>query len=150
MFAICWRRTLVHPTTGPELQQLLELDRKAMLRRLRDLARVVAILPSIELARRQLGPAAIVGQLRSRAARQKALSETDRRGLRAAIESIDARIPGGPNCYRRALLEMALDPAAAREPLHMGLDASGAPRSGHAWLGALAQGNRSYDAVISL
>jgi hypothetical protein len=74
----------------------------------------------------------------------------DRCGLRAAIGSVDALLPGGPNCYRRALLEMALDAAAALEPLHMGLDASGAPMSGHAWLRAEDRGNRSYDAVISL
>jgi hypothetical protein len=59
-------------------------------------------------------------------------------------------MPKGPNCYRRALLEIALDPSAASEALFMGLDASGAPNSGHAWLGEQPQANRRYDAVICL
>jgi hypothetical protein len=60
-------------------------------------------------------------------------------------------MPDGGNCYRRVLLEIALDPHAAAAPFYMGLDAGGAPMSGHAWLGSSAGGDRgSYDAIISL
>ena len=42
--------------------------------------------------------------------------------------------PGKLNCYRRALVEMSLDPEAAATPLRLGLMANGGPRTGHAWL----------------
>jgi hypothetical protein len=71
-----------------------------------------------------------------------------RNTLRRVIRQIDARVPGGPNCYRRALLEMRLDAVAAREPLHLGLRAHGGPNSGHAWLGqpVSAEDSAHYDA----
>jgi hypothetical protein len=42
--------------------------------------------------------------------------------LRRAIVSIDARYPGGGNCFRRVLVELALDAGAAEERLVFGLD----------------------------
>jgi hypothetical protein len=48
---------------------------------------------------------------------------------------VDGRLPDGGNCYRRALLAIALDAGAAQDPLVLGLDARGGPASGHAWLG---------------
>jgi hypothetical protein len=81
--------------------------------------------------------------------RRRELSEVERVRLRRAIALVDARLPGGGNCYRRSLLQIALDPEAAREPFFMGLHAAGGDRSGHAWVGEAADG-RSYDAVIRL
>jgi hypothetical protein len=66
--------------------------------------------------------------------------------LRRLIRGVDACLPGGGNCYRRALLEVALDPAAAAEPLHLGLREHGGPRSGHAWLGDRRDSGEAYDA----
>jgi hypothetical protein len=45
---------------------------------------------------------------------------------------VDRVGPGGANCYRRALLRVALDPAAANEPVIFGLDVPLA--KGHAWV----------------
>ena len=44
---------------------------------------------------------------------------------------MDALGPGGPQCLRRVLLELALDAGAAEETVRLGLD----PRAtGHAWI----------------
>jgi hypothetical protein len=54
-------------------------------------------------------------------------------------------VPGGPNCLRRALLRVGLDPAAARESIVLGLDVrdeTGA--TGHAWLEGAPRG-KGYD-----
>jgi hypothetical protein len=39
-----------------------------------------------------------------------------------------------------------MDAGAAREPLHMGLNAEGGPRSGHAWLASSPDRPAHYDA----
>ena len=118
--------------------------------RLFDVARVLFALPGIELARRTEGPAPLVNRLRLRGIRRVARSEVQRRSLRRAIAAVDARLGDSGNCYRRALLEIALDRDAAEKPFFMGLTASGGPRSGHAWLGSEAVPLRAYDAIISL
>jgi hypothetical protein len=64
------------------------------------------------------------------------------------IRLVDRGFPGGGNCYRRALLEVALDPASALEPLHMAVREHGGPGSGHAWLGEVPDTNETYDAVF--
>ena len=102
----------------------------------RETLRVLAALPYIEWKRRTAGPGPLVVALRGRADRLQARSVAGRDALRRVIRAVDARIPGGGNCYRRALLEMALDAGAAREPLHLGLRAHGGPKTGHAWLGS--------------
>ena len=122
---------------------------------LADLARVILALPRIELGRRTYGPAPLLARLRSQGRRRRLLDGSERSRLRRVISSVDAHMPDGGNCYRRVLLEIALDPQAADEPVYMGLDAGGAPMSGHAWLGSDAgqdpvQARRSYDAIISL
>jgi hypothetical protein len=60
--------------------------------------------------------------------------------LARAIGWADRFSPGGPNCLRRTLLRVALDPHAAREPVVLGLNVQGTglgsatKTSGHAWL----------------
>jgi hypothetical protein len=54
------------------------------------------------------------------------------------------------NCYRRALVEIAMDAGAATEPLHFGLRAGGGTNSGHAWLGAESDRGSRYDAKFIL
>jgi hypothetical protein len=49
---------------------------------------------------------------------------------------------GGGNCFRRALLEMALDRGAAGDPLLMGFNVHGGRLAGHAWLPADDTGER--------
>jgi len=69
--------------------------------------------------------------------------------LKRVIGAIDRRLPGGKNCVRRALLEIALDGAAAREKFFAGLQTGGGPGSGHAWLESEPASDR-YDAVIAI
>jgi hypothetical protein len=101
-----------------------------------DLVRVLAVVPYVEWGRKRRGPGPLTATLRKRGAAALARSQERRIVLRKLIGAVDARMPGGPNCYRRALIEMSLDAGAAREPLSLGLRPHGGPKSGHAWLGA--------------
>jgi hypothetical protein len=62
---------------------------------------------------------------------------------------IDARFLGGGNCFRRALLEIAVDPDAATEPLRFGLREDGGVGSGHAWLASSTEPRCRFDAEFS-
>jgi hypothetical protein len=73
----------------------------------------------------------------------------ERERLQRAISLVDRCLPGGGNCVRRALLEMALDGGAAGEAFLAGLRSEGGPGSGHAWL-ASHDTREPYDAVISI
>jgi hypothetical protein len=66
--------------------------------------------------------------MRARGATATARGPIGRARLRRAIGWVDALAPGGANCYRRALLEIALDAGAARETVVFGLDVG---RTGH-------------------
>jgi hypothetical protein len=101
----------------------------------RDLCRVLWAVPRVEWGRRHDGPLSLTATFRCHGARTSVRTPEDRSRLRRIIGAVDARLPGGPNCYRRSLLEMFLDAGAAAEPLHLGLRAHGGPQSGHAWLG---------------
>ena len=69
--------------------------------------------------------------------------------LRHIIARFDAYMPGGPNCLRRSLAEMAMDPDSARERLYAGLRSGGGVKSGHAWLESVPTPER-YDAVVTI
>ena len=118
--------------------------------RLVDLGRLLLVLPRVEWERRFRGPTSFIPNLRRRARYSPERSHAEREVLRRMIAALDARLPGGGNCYRRALLEMSLDAGAARERLHLGLRAHGGPGSGHAWLASWpdAADASSYDAVL--
>lgn len=115
-----------------------------------EVARVLANLGRIEAARRSLGPRPLLERLRHDARRAPERDAAGRRCLRRAIGWVDACLWGGGNCYRRALLETALDRGAAREPLAMGLSAEGEGVCGHAWLTEAQRGAASYDVTIRL
>ena len=74
----------------------------------------------------------------------------NRARLQRVIAAIDARLPGDPSCYRRALLEICLDAGAAEEPLHMGLKVPGGHRTGHAWLGGSPAPVGAYDVQVDI
>lgn len=78
-----------------------------------------------------------------------ARSPAARTRLKRVIGAVDRRLPGGQNCVRRALIEMALDGGAARERFFAGLQTGGGPGSGHAWLESDSATER-YDAVIAI
>jgi hypothetical protein len=116
-----------------------------------ELARVVAVLPRVELARRTQGPKHAVPTLRRLGRRRPRRADDARAALRRTIAAIDARLPGGGNCYRRVLLEVALDAGAAEERVALGVRAGGGVRSGHAWLGeGPSDDGERYDLVIEL
>src|SRR5665213_276372 len=112
---------------------------------LRDILGVLMAVPRVEWGRRHEGPLPLTARLRLRGRQAPSRSEGGRIRLRQIIRAIDARLPGRPSCYRRALLEMSLDADAADEPLHMGLRAHGGPQSGHAWFGSAEMPPESYD-----
>ena len=66
--------------------------------------------------------------------RQRMSSPAGRLNLRRVIGWIDRSLFKAPNCYRRVLLEIALDSGAAREPVVMGFRAGGGAGTGHIWL----------------
>jgi hypothetical protein len=116
---------------------------------MRDFIRILAALPLVEWRRRQLSLHYAVALARAEGSRRETRTAKNRSRLRKAISRVDARLPGGGNCVRRALLEMSLDPAAARERLFAGLRTGGGPGSGHAWLES-EKPAVVYDAVISV
>jgi hypothetical protein len=116
---------------------------------LRELLRVVGMLPFIEWDRHRKGPGPLVERLRARGRRAITRGPGERQRLRRLITAVDARLPGEPNCYRRSLLELTLDAGAAQEPLRLGLRVPGGPRSGHAWLGGGAPTER-YDVQLDI
>lgn len=119
-----------------------------------ELARVAAALPGVEAGRRREGPKPLAARLRARGAKSRARDAEGRELLRRAIGWIDRKMPGGGNCYRRALLEMRLDRGAAAEPLRMGLKSAGGEVKGHAWLddrhGESELGDANYDMEVKL
>jgi hypothetical protein len=118
---------------------------------LAEVARVLAVLPGVELGRLTSGPAPLVTRLRAVGrGRKHRRTAIERQCLKRAISWVDARFPDGGNCYRRALLEIALDCDAANERLFLGLRSDCRPMSGHAWLGSTGSGGTDYEAVISL
>ena len=117
---------------------------------LADCVRVAVAVPYVEWGRKHRGPGPLAETLRHRGAASLFRNEERRAILRRLIGAVDARMPGGPNCYRRALLEIGLDAGAAREPLKMGLQPHGGPKSGHAWLGEPQPGAPSYEALFEI
>ena len=93
-----------------------------------ELLRVVRIARDAERLRMNVGPAEAVATQRARGRRKKERSVRGRKRLRRMIIRVDARWPGGGNCFRRVLIELALDAGAARDRLVFGLDIG---RTGH-------------------
>jgi hypothetical protein len=100
----------------------------------------------VEWGRKSLGPQDLVPRLRARGSRRPWRDEAGRLRLRRAIRFVDRWFSSGGNCYRRVLIEIAMDAGAATEPLHLGLQTDGGPNSGHAWLGSVRDGEERYDA----
>jgi len=87
-----------------------------------ELARVARRVREIDERRLRDTPQRVLAELRASGATAKERGPIGRARLRRAIGWIDAALPGGPNCYRRILLELTLDAGAARETVVFGLD----------------------------
>jgi hypothetical protein len=107
-----------------------------------DLGRVLLALPSIERGRRRAAPGPLLDRMRARGRRRHERSESGRRRLHRAIAWVDFLTPPGPNCLRRTLLRVALDPVSARDPVVFGLDVG--EGTGHAWVDG-AETDGRYD-----
>lgn len=88
------------------------------------------VLPLVMLAERlrHVSPRDAIATMRARGLTAKKRSLVGRARLRRAIGWVDAFAVGGESCYRRVLLELALDAGAAREAVVFGLDVG---RTGH-------------------
>jgi hypothetical protein len=111
-----------------------------------ELWRAAAIALSIDRRRGSQPPRKLISSLRARGALCGARSPAQREVLRRAIRVVDRCFVSGPNCFRRVLMEIALDAGAASEPLHMGLNAEGGVNSGHVWFPSAPEGVKTYDA----
>lgn len=87
-----------------------------------ELARVVRLVGAVDAERRRTSPQTVVAAMRARGRSAPARGAVGRARLRRAIGWADAVARGGASCYRRVLLEIALDAGAARETIVFGLD----------------------------
>ncbi|MBL8793478.1 MAG: lasso peptide biosynthesis protein [Planctomycetia bacterium] len=101
---------------------------------LAEVLRVLAALPAVEIARRVCGPQALLATLRDARWRRLERDAAGRQRLRRAVGWVDRHLGSGGNCYRRALLEIALDRGVAAEPVYFGLKLENERLDGHAWL----------------
>lgn len=118
----------------------------------REAARAFVALPSVEWRRRHEGPEPLLARYRDLGRIRRRRPDSERALLRSAIGFLDRLFPGGGNCYRRVLLEIALDAGAAEEPFVMGFRLTDAGNDGHAWLESQPpeDGEASYDIVVRL
>lgn len=101
-----------------------------------------------EFSKRRAGPGVVVRSFRASGLTARSRSPKQRARLRRMIHLLDRFFPSGPNCYRRALVEMAMDAGAAREPLYLGLNLSPRP-TGHAWLSSDSPAS-AYEAELRI
>ncbi len=87
-----------------------------------EMARVVALVREVDERRASETPARVLERMRARGVGAACRGPIGRARLRRAIGWVDAFVPGAANCYRRVLLEIALDAGAARETIVFGLD----------------------------
>lgn len=88
-----------------------------------EVARTTRLVPRVDAGRKRETPERIVAAMRARGTKSdKTRGPVGRARLRRAIGWVDALVPGGASCYRRILLELALDAGAARETVVFGLD----------------------------
>jgi hypothetical protein len=93
-----------------------------------ELLRALRLAPAAERSRKGSPPELAVRAMRQRGQAIEARGPVSRARLRRAIGWVDAAFPGGPNCFRRTLLELGLDGGAASETIVFGLDVG---RTGH-------------------
>jgi len=113
-----------------------------------EVCRVARVLRRIEIGRCTLGPKPLLDELRHQGTSACSRDSAGRMRLRRAIRWLDVFM--GRNCFRRALLEIALDRGAAAEPLFLGLTFQGKQPIGHAWLSTHGSPPVHYELVLQL
>lgn len=94
-----------------------------------EIARVLRVVRDVDAKRSHESPEKVLATMRARGREtNQTRGPIGRARLRSAIGWIDAFAWGGSNCYRRVLLESALDAGAADEAVVFGLDVG---RTGH-------------------
>ena len=113
----------------------------------RDFIEAVIVSHRVDRDRRQGRPQQLVARLRDVGSRRRRRTPAERARLQRIVRLVDRCFLSGPNCYRRALTEIAMDAGAATERLHMGLSArDGFDPAGHAWLDSSPDQGVGYDA----
>lgn len=117
-----------------------------------EIGRVLRVFSSVERGFLTEGPGPLLARLRGKGRLAQPRDAASRERLQRAIRWVDACVPTGRSCYRRALLEIALDPFAAEEKLIIGLDVSGDSAAGHTWLGedSVRLRMRPYDVELDV
>jgi hypothetical protein len=87
-----------------------------------EMRRVAGLVREVDARRASESPEQVLAAMRARGQGAERRGPVGRARLRRAIGWVDAFVPGGANCYRRVLLELALDAGAARETVVLGLD----------------------------
>ena len=117
----------------------------------RDLGLVLAALPLVEICRLSRPAASSLACCRCVGSRLTPRSVQEQADLRRAVVSVDRLTPGGPDCFRRALLMSALDRASASEQVNFGIVLGGKPKAGHAWLESDPPADPGrYDTIVSI
>jgi hypothetical protein len=125
----------------PRLKSLLaEGERLAS-----DVVEAAVLLREVEDARFLEGTGPLVERLRARGKLEAPRSPFARRWLFRVVRRLDAFLLPEPNCYRRSLVHLALDPTSAAEPLVLGLDVRGGEALGHAWVAGTESVAKPFD-----
>lgn len=112
-----------------------------------DVFAVALLLPQVDRWR-SLGPEVAIEKAREFGRSRGVRSASSRASLQRAINFVDRL--RGPNCYRRVLLELALDRSAVHSPVFFGVQNRVAGEPGHAWLGQDTDQERRFEAVFQI
>jgi hypothetical protein len=116
-----------------------------------DLVGAFSIEPGIDRSRLREGPKPLIERLRLQGLKRRTRGEAERSRLRYAIALAERLRRREPNCYRRVLMEIAMDGGAAREQVFLALQSGGGTGSGHAFLASHPDVvASSYDAVFAM
>jgi hypothetical protein len=99
-----------------------------------EMMEVAILLREVEEARLREGPEALLKRLRPLGAKRAPRTLSQRQRLSRNVTRIDRLLHGESNCYRRSLVQVALDRDAASQPFVLGLDVPASGVKGHAWL----------------
>jgi hypothetical protein len=118
-----------------------------------EVLRVLAVAARVEAGRVSEGPVPLLARLRLEGAGCRRRDQVARARFDRAVRLVDRCFPGGPNCYRRVLLAVALDGGAAAQGICLALKAGGGPGTGHAYFADDAEreaGTRGFDVVFEI